>query len=196
MVMTLLTGRKTAPFWILHFRFWITKRRSSRNLKSKIKNLKSTSYQWGFTLIELLVVLAIIAMIVGMGTPAFLRFNAGLRFKATARQLAEMLQVARSQAITMRTTCSVLFDLDHRRVTVTDDAKGETLHTPLELPESIKLAQPGQPDGSGIGFDERKATFLPTGGLKGRTGTLWLSDVAGASQKITVYGSTGRVVLE
>lgn len=155
-----------------------------------------TTRRSGFTLIELLVVLAIIAIIVGMGTPAFFKFNAALRLKATARQMAALLQIARSQAITLRTTCSVSFDPQRRRVTVTDDANGELLHAPLDIPEAVTLAEPGQPDGSGFVFDNGKATFLPTGGLKGRTGVVWLSQAQGVSQKITVYGSTGRVVME
>lgn len=147
-------------------------------------------------MIELLVVLGIIALIVGMGTPSFLRFNAGLRLKSTARQVAESLQIARSRAITLRKTCSVVFELSPRRVTAVDDVSGEALHTPVTLPESIKLAQPGEPDGSGIEFDDARVTFLPTGGTKGRTGAVWLSDAQGTALKITVYSSTGRVVLE
>ena len=147
-------------------------------------------------MIELLVVLGIIALVVGMGTPAFLRFNASLRLKSTTRQVAESLQIARSQAITLRKPCSVVFDLTRRRVTAVNDASGEALHTPVALPDSIKLAQPGQPDGSGIEFDDAKITFLSTGGTKGRTGAVWLSDAQGTAQKIIVYSSTGRVVLE
>ena len=149
-----------------------------------------------FTLIELLVVLAIIAIIVGMGTPAFLHFNAGLRLKATARQVAQLLQTARSQAITQRTTCSVVFDLAQRRISVVDETSGQELYSPMTLPESIKLARPGQAEGSGLGFEGGKATFLRTGGLKGSTTTLWLSDTQGGAQQITVYSSTGRVVME
>ena len=159
-------------------------------------NASGTRSRAGFTLIELLVVLAIIALIVGMGTPAFLKFNAGLRLKATARQVAELLQIARSRAITLRTTCSVVFDLERRRVTVTDDANNEPLHAPLDVPEAVQLAEPGQPDGSGVVFDNGKATFLATGSLQGRTGVVWLSDAQGTAQKITVYSSTGRVVME
>ena len=148
-----------------------------------------------FTMIELLVVLGIIAMIIAMGTPAFLKFNAGLQLKTTARQVAELLQVARSQAITLRTTCAVVFDLERRRIAVVD-AGGQELHAPLLLPAAVKLAEPGQPDGSSVTFEGGRATFLPTGGLQGRTTTLWLSDARGGAQQITVYASTGRVVLQ
>ena len=175
----------------------MTVRPTGRHPKSAIHNPPCAPPSRGaFTLIELLVVLAIIGLIVGMGTPAFLRFNAALRLKATSRQVAEMLQVARSQAITMHTPCSAVFDLERRRVTVTDDVSGQALHTPLDIPEAIRLAEPGQPEGSGVVFEGGRATFLPTGGLKGRTGAVWLSDAQGASQKITVYASTGRVVME
>lgn len=174
---------------------FLTAGRTSEPLPSSAAVGKTRSSDVGFTMIELLVVLAIIALIVGMGTPAFLRFNAGLRLKASARQVVQMLQIARSQAITHRITCSVVVDLAQRRVSVVDEA-GQELQSPLVLPEAIKFAKPGESDGSGVGFEHGKATFLRTGGLKGQTTTMWLSDTQGGSQQITVYASTGRVVME
>lgn len=58
-----------------------------------------TRSQRGFTLIELIVVLAIAAIMLGLGVPAFRDFMDGQRVKNTAFDFAAALLLARSEAV-------------------------------------------------------------------------------------------------
>ncbi len=69
----------------------------------------------GFTLLELLVVLSIAAVMIAVVPPLISSALPGARLKATAREMAAGLRVARTRALTRRAETSLLFDLDRRR---------------------------------------------------------------------------------
>ncbi|CAD5379882.1 Type II secretion system protein GspH [Pseudomonas sp. OF001] len=61
----------------------------------------------GFSLIELMVVIAIIAIIAGIGIPSFRSITLDSRLNSTANQFLGALLLARSEAITQRTSIRV-----------------------------------------------------------------------------------------
>jgi len=63
--------------------------------------------QGGFTLIELLVVMSILAIMLGLGVPAFRDFIASQRVKAAATELMTTVLMARSEAVKRNVTTGV-----------------------------------------------------------------------------------------
>lgn len=61
----------------------------------------------GFSLIELLVVLAVCAIALGFGVPAFTSLSANNRMSATTNDLVSSLHAARGDAITRQTTVTL-----------------------------------------------------------------------------------------
>lgn len=69
--------------------------------------MKAAGQQNGFTLIELIVTLAVAAILVTAGIPSFQQFVQNNRRSAQLDALVGALQIARSQAISQRTTVGV-----------------------------------------------------------------------------------------
>src|ERR1035438_4660881 len=65
----------------------------------------------GFTLIEMLTVIVIIAVILGIGVPAFTNLMKSGGLSGASREVANTLGLARQYAITHRTTTRVVFPL-------------------------------------------------------------------------------------
>ncbi len=69
----------------------------------------------GFTLIEMFVVLSIITILITIALPSIWQWRENLDARTTARQFAEMLRQARSDAITTNLEYQVKFDATNRR---------------------------------------------------------------------------------
>ncbi len=69
----------------------------------------------GFTLIEMLVVIALVAILAGISTPAYLNWMENARFREAARNVSSMLRDARARAVTTNLQHRVAFDLDGQR---------------------------------------------------------------------------------
>src|ERR1017187_9967383 len=63
----------------------------------------------GFTLIEMLTVIVIIAIVLGIGVPAFLNLMKSGGLSGASREVANSLGLARQYAITHRTVTRVVF---------------------------------------------------------------------------------------
>jgi general secretion pathway protein H len=72
----------------------------------------------GFTLVELLVVLAILGLVVVLGTPAFQRVLPGMELKSSAQTVVAALREARGLAIGRNAEVALVVDLDHRALLV------------------------------------------------------------------------------
>src|SRR6266404_144895 len=68
-----------------------------------------TSRRNGFTLIEMLTVIVIIAVILGIGLPAFTNLMKSGGLSGASREVANALGLARQYAITHRTTTRIVF---------------------------------------------------------------------------------------
>jgi general secretion pathway protein H len=87
----------------------------------------------GFTLIELLVVLAILSLVVALGTPVFRRALPGLELKAGAESVAARLREARAIAIGRNVEVELLVNLDDRSLRLADEP-------PLRLAPEIGIS--------------------------------------------------------
>jgi len=66
----------------------------------------------GFTLIELTVVMAIVSLVLGIGTPAMMEMVQNAKIRSTATQLVSALQMGKSVAIRNNTTSMVSLNPD------------------------------------------------------------------------------------
>jgi type IV fimbrial biogenesis protein FimT len=84
----------------------------------------------GFTLIELLVTLAVLAILVGIGLPAFSELIASQRTRAATSALHDSLMLARSEAIKRNISVS-LQTTDLAAGWTVADSNGKVLHSEL-----------------------------------------------------------------
>ena len=93
----------------------------------------------GFSLIEITVVMAIVAALVGLGAFETQSWRANLRVKAAARSVANLLMVARVEAIRTRVNHIVFFD---------SDASGNAINDSSGTPVAVLLARDDNGDGA------------------------------------------------
>ncbi|MFC1863125.1 Tfp pilus assembly protein FimT/FimU [Thermodesulfobacteriota bacterium] len=79
--------------------------------------VKDTS---GFTLIELVVVIAVIAILAGVGIPAFSKFLPNYQLKQAALDMFSNMQVTKVEAIKINNTRSITFDTTNKSYTKFD----------------------------------------------------------------------------
>ena len=138
----------------------------------------------GFTLFELLVVLAILSLVVALGTPAFRRALPGLELKSGVESVAAQLREARALAIGRNAEVELVVNLDERSFRVADEP-------PLRLaPEiGINLLTAGQEI---IAARIGGIRFYPDGTSTGGGITLALD---GRHYRVAVDWLTGRVAV-
>jgi prepilin-type N-terminal cleavage/methylation domain-containing protein len=140
----------------------------------------------GFTIIEALIVLAIIAAILGMSAPQFFRFTHGSTINSAASQISNILRTARSFAISRNRNYAVNFDNTIiPNVVWSTDSLNNIVGKRISLPKTVSITN--------ITFLNDIATFKPTGGILGNSGSVTLIDSGGITKQITVINTTGRV---
>lgn len=149
-----------------------------------------------FTLIEMLVVLAVIMMVLGISIPFFANFTKGAKLKTAAKDIATLLNTARSLSITERKNYAVVFDSTAPLPSyyIVDQAN-QIYGKKYVLPSPIRFSRPQDPAHTTT-FPSDRAVFSSTGGLKTASGSVWLADQKGQLRRITVSQSTGRVTID
>lgn len=146
----------------------------------------------GFTITETIVALAIIAMVIGMGIPAFQNYSSINRMKITSGEIATTLRLARGYAISIRQECQVNFDIENSNfwLSATDSTgKENVLEKRHKLPPGVKIKS--------TTFLQNKATFTSLGSLKEHQGgSVTITDAKGRTKTISVIGPTGMVKIE
>jgi general secretion pathway protein H len=87
----------------------------------------------GVTLLELLIVLALMAIITAVVIPMFGGSLSTSELRASARQLAAGLRLARSEALSERRETFLVIDVDGRRFKVDRDPREHALPKRVEL---------------------------------------------------------------
>jgi Tfp pilus assembly protein FimT len=147
---------------------------------------RSHGAAWGFTLVELTIVVFILATMLAVAVPSFLRSYNSSQLNAAARAVVTMSQLARLQAAVHQRETTFHIDLDHDILQLTqtirreaedeDEDEGEreleVTHKIVELPHQVQLVaaertgDPAQREG------EVAIVFHVNGTCDG--GTLWL----------------------
>lgn len=148
-----------------------------------------------FTLIEMLIVLAIIAMIMVISVPFTASFGKGLSIKTTARAIAGVMRVARSNAVTFRKNYSLVFDVKKRQYWIEDEA-GQLYEKKYNLPGPIGFLVKNSEDSDPVTFENDRVTFNPSGSVAGSDGSVTLTDKQGDSRTIYVTGATGKILIK
>lgn len=143
----------------------------------------------------MLVVLAIMAMLMGVSLPFTSGFGKGLKIKTTARAILGTLRLARSNAITHRGEYSVIFDASSGEYWI-EDPEGGILEKKYRITSAIKFKIPDDENADPITFEGDKVVFYPTGGAKGSTGSITISDKRGQSRVISIITGTGKITIE
>lgn len=130
----------------------------------------ATGSKRGFTLIELSIAVFIIAMVMAVALPSFVRsYNTALLSEA-ARTFSTTCQLARIQAVTQQRPATLHVDLDRQMFWVTqimkteeDSAGSEQTLKVYELPKRVTLASAERIDGPSRKDKLVDATFYPNG---------------------------------
>ena len=87
----------------------------------------------GMSLLELLIVIGLMALIAGLALPTFGDGVSTSQLKASARQLAAALRIARSDAVAHKREAFLVLDLDGRRFKLDSDPREYALPPRVEL---------------------------------------------------------------
>jgi prepilin-type N-terminal cleavage/methylation domain-containing protein len=123
----------------------------------------------GFTLIELSIAVFIMAMIVAVAVPQFVRSYNNQLLSETARTFATTCQLARVQAVTQQSNATLHIDIDRQMFWVTQAMKTEDGGTEdqtvkvYELPRRVMIASADRTDGSQVHEKLVDVTFYPNG---------------------------------
>lgn len=149
----------------------------------------------GFTLVEMLVVLAIITMLLGITIPFTSGFGKGLRIKTSSRAIAGVLNVAKSNTITLRRNYTVVFDVKKDQYWI-EDTGGKVYEKKYCLPSSVKFKVKDDEEADPVTFENDRVTFNASGSLEGPSGSVTITDKQGDSRTISVIASTGKVSID
>ena len=162
-----------------------------------VKKCERSNPQRGFTLVELMIGVALLAILLGMGMPAFRSFILEQRLRATGSDLRVALTLARSEAVKRNREVTL------RRTDVADGwSKGWIIPIPPDpdpddpdVPALLKHVQAG--DVTITGPDA--VTFTPSGRAKVPPGSIQLqidigSDASAAARYVCLESQLdGRV---
>lgn len=173
----------------------VTPHQSLRDGTGQARNLRGKLGMRAFTLVEMLVVLAIITMLLGITIPFTSGFGKGLRIKTSSRAIAGVLNVAKSNTITLRRNYTVVFDVKKDQYWI-EDAGGKVYEKKYYLPSSVKFKVKDDEEADPVTFENDRVTFNASGSLEGPSGSVTITDKQGDSRTISVIGSTGKVSID
>ncbi|HNY46602.1 MAG TPA: GspH/FimT family pseudopilin [Casimicrobium sp.] len=145
-----------------------------------------TAHTSGFTMLELLVVTAIIGMIAVLSPPMFSSSVASAEQRATARSVAQIMRLARSEAIAQRKDIAVEFDLAQRTYQIQGGKRSGKWPETIELQLTTTVAET---------VDEQHANvrFYADGGSTGGRVTLKYKE---REYRIDIGWLTGRIAID
>lgn len=160
-------------------------------ISSAIRNPQSTIS--GFTLVELLVVMGIIGLIIASSVPGMTGYARQVRLKAATRETLGLLSLARSMAISSRSTRTVLVNPEAHELIIEETLQqDEPKRVRLSSGVDVKVEIQGQ---SGSVSGPVRLAFQPSGSLSGRSASVILSNDT-KQQTITITATTGGISVQ
>ena len=141
--------------------------------------------QAGVTLLELLIVVALMAIIAALVVPMFGGPVSTSELRATARQLAAGLRLARSEAVSERRETFLVVDVAGKRFKIDREAREHALPSKVDL--KLFTAQNDL-----VSENVGSIRFYPDGGSNGGRITLGSGD---RKYEVDVDWLTGRVAI-
>jgi general secretion pathway protein H len=142
----------------------------------------------GFTMLEIIAVILVIAIVATLSPPLFSSGVSATQHRAAAREVAQMLRYARTEAVAKRTDVAVDFDLEQRTFQVPASA----LKRVAKIPEGIEI---NLTTTAAETKNEKQASvrFYPDGGATGGRVTLKVRE---RSYLVDIDWLTGRVSID
>lgn len=139
----------------------------------------------GFTLIELITIITILAVLLGVGIPAYVSWIPDMNLRSAISNIKFDIELAKSTAIKENTSCALVFDtstdpdsytvfIDNVTTNLVRDG-GESLIKSVDIPKNVAMIAAdtdfdGQP---AVGFNSRGLPYTYN------TGTSQTEDLAG-----------------
>jgi general secretion pathway protein H len=142
----------------------------------------------GFTMLEIIAVVLVIAIVATITPPFFSSGVSATKHRAAAREVAQMLRYARTEAVAKRTDVAVDFDLEQRTLQIPNASNKRIAQIPEGI--EIKLTTTALET-----KNEKQASvrFYPDGGATGGRVTLTVRE---RSYLVDIDWLTGRVSIE
>jgi general secretion pathway protein H len=140
----------------------------------------------GFTMLELIAVVIVIGLVAALSPPLFSSGVTAAEHRAAARQVAQVLRYARTEAVAKRVDVGVEFDMEARTYQLPGARKISRLPDGIALELTTTVAETK---------DEKHASvrFYPDGGSTGGRVTLRNKERA---LRIDIDWLTGRVAID
>jgi type IV fimbrial biogenesis protein FimT len=119
----------------------------------------------GFTIIELITIMAVLAILLTVGIPAYMNWMPDINLRSAVRDIKSDIELAKSTAIRQNTNCALVFDttttpdsytvfLDNVTTNLVQDG-GETLLKSVNMPKNVTMTGASFDGGTAVGFNSR-----------------------------------------
>ena len=155
---------------------------------------------FGFTLLELMITIAIVAVISGIGTPAFLQWRSDAKLRDAVSSLRGDLEMAKLRAMRENEFVAVLFNTDNYLVFI-DDGAGAGGVAENWSPDGDEKILRNRQMPAGVRIDLGNTTFAGNRtrfngrGRIGNQGVVTIANTAGNQRTIDMNNRFGRITV-